>query len=382
MPTDSDVANEEETRQSRIGALLISLDDFEETLSALNETIQVLAPHVEKLDSMQVAAADFISAIRQVPKNRREAVGNAFEKLNGDGFQDIKSVLQELDNEFENEQWLMRLWVENYRMLTRARRVELLHRSMVTAAVSSFEVLISAALRYVFDANPDLMGSAGAEKKFSLFDLKKLGSIDDATQLLVNSRIDDLLYGSFKSWSQWWEKTLKFGFEEVSVSWEKLNEIVERRHIIVHNGGRVSQRYIEAVPSANPTVELGERLMVDKAYVVEALSQLRIVGVLLAMITLIKLDTEHADVAISRMHRVLYESLTTDDWKGALAIADAGMRLKVAGDDFIIFKINGLLCRQRLGEDISNEVNLIDASALKARFELGVHSNQESRFQV
>lgn len=363
---------------TRLVRLDLALDEFLDTLEALGDVIDVGATHLEELDSIERRLSDFINELKGVPEERRDAVVEEFRKLEKRSSEgeplSISAHLAILAERFPNELWVDRLWSSYFRVSIRQRRTELLYRSLLVSLVGAFEVLLGSLLAYFFSARPAALsgqdGVLGGEKEFSLSDLEQAGSIEDARDLAIARRVEAFLYESFDSWSRWFEKHLHFGFSEVCVSWPTLRELIERRHVVVHNGSRVSRRYRSNLGITAAEPKIGTHLGVDQAYLINATSELRVLGILLTQLTRIKLDVEHAEEAVAKLHGESYSMLRRADWPGAQALCQAGLRLKVPQTDLLLFKVNAWIARAYMDEDIAKEVESFDFSALAPRFRL------------
>ena len=101
-------------------------------------------------------------------------------------------------------------------------------------------------------------------KQFSLNDFSRFGSLQEAKEWLIGKKVDELMRGSFEDWI----KTLKsFNIQNdfFMASREKIEEVFQRRNVIVHHQGKVSEAYNKRVGKSFRK-EIGTDLVVDSEY--------------------------------------------------------------------------------------------------------------------
>jgi hypothetical protein len=141
--------------------------------------------------------------------------------------------------------------------LTATRRSEVMHRAIITAAVGAFESL----LRLLVTAS--LRASPGG-----------------ASETQQRDTIRRLLRGGYQSWDRWCRTHLGVGLLDQSPHPRDLVEVFERRHLIVHSGALVDERYLERTQADG---RVGVEVSTDAAYVVGALDLLVVVGLRLCL---------------------------------------------------------------------------------------------------
>src|SRR6266545_3487427 len=104
-------------------------------------------------------------------------------------------------------------------------------------------------------------------------DLQQFSSIEDAFDETVDRRIDGILAGGLDEWIRWFKrKGLDIQVERLATSWAETVEVFQRRHIIVHNGGLVSRRYVTKMRGLIEEMPpLGQEMVVDEDYIRDAL---------------------------------------------------------------------------------------------------------------
>ena len=137
----------------------------------------------------------------------------------------------------------------------------LLLKLIVVSVVSSFEAFLETVCKTVLIKNHNLF------RKFdSILSRKQIPKSGDASadwDQLADALIEKLSYKSLRT------STLQnIGVvlpKKKSGTWISLDEIIERRNVIVHNGGKPDARYRRIIPSP-PTYKSGG-LVIDIEYV-------------------------------------------------------------------------------------------------------------------
>jgi hypothetical protein len=305
-PTQDPVADEvqgQDQRPDSNARFRSAVREFIATCDALLELAQALRPHVDELDvrpSTQVLE-QFMGA-RLKPEDRvafRQAMDEAITRaVHGAARAEGPSDTDDSDAEQEVGRTRMRLTAKRVEQLeafgralrrelressaVRPKKRQLLYRSLLTSLIASLEVLIGNTVAAFYFANPDAMGSD--EKEFSLADLKAMGSVDDAVDEAIARRTDAFMYQSTADWGRWFARTTKTDFSDIAIDWAITNEVIERRHVIVHNGGRVSKQYLIRTGLEGQT-SVGSELPIDDDYLANAVDHILVFGVLVATTT-------------------------------------------------------------------------------------------------
>jgi hypothetical protein len=172
----------------------------------------------------------------------------------------------------------------------RTPRLALLLRSLLTMIVGTFEVLVGDVVGMYLRLHPGALNAN--EREFSLEDLLAMSSIEDVREQAIARRTDEFQRRGLDGWCQWFQQH-KINCKKLALDWEDTREVFERRNIIVHNAGRVSQQYIDRV-GARTAVDpkIGSEISLSKQYVAQALDQVMVLGLLVALCSWHKLVVE------------------------------------------------------------------------------------------
>lgn len=252
-----------------------------------------------------------------------------------------------------------------------APRASLLHGSLLTVAVASFEFLLAGLYTQHLTTFPNQLKDD--EKEFSLGDLAEIGSIDEARRVLIERRADGFMRRGLADWSRWSERVLGYSFEDICLNYAHLNEMFQRRHLVVHSGGVVNRLYIERVKDSDgekPT--LGQQIPVTATYIQGALEELEVLGYGIAAIAWAKWEPRNADDALASLNSHIYDMLDSGSFISARKLSEVGSELPQPGIRRWMITVNGWIASKKLGEfeDCRSEVEAWDITALANEFKL------------
>lgn len=255
------------------------------------------------------------------------------------------------------------------------RHKDILHRGVLTGLVGQFEVLISDLAHHFYRRAPGALGNQ--DKVLTPAELLSFQSIEEAIEFIISDKVDDLLRGSAEDWRRFFETRLKIDLQSISPEWNRFVEHIQRRHLIVHAGGRLSRRYMRNVEPAllkeyfgdNPQV--GETIKLSRPYIANALDSFESTGLVLGFTSWVKLHNDHGNRQSDLLDEIIYERMLAGRWAVVLHLAawgadqthfDAGGRLT--------FKANKWLALKRLSRwnECKTEVKDFDCSALRPVF--------------
>ena len=258
-------------------------------------------------------------------------------------------------------------------------RHELLNRGILMCLVSYFEVLISDLVHLYYGLVPD--ATSTNDKVLSVNELREFSSIDDAFQFVISRRVDDLLRGSIFDWHDFFKTRMKIDLNGLVPNVAEWNELFQRRHIMVHAGGRVTKRYLANVDWGELVVritrpEIGKQLGIDDSYLERAINSFEIAGLLLCQECWKKYAIQEHDIRMSReggLTGAVYQRLLSGNWYVAEHLADWGSKDSDADESSILVCLfNRWLCIKRQGRwaEVTDEVEAFDTSAKQSMFSL------------
>jgi hypothetical protein len=241
---------------------------------------------------------------------------------------------------------------------------QLLLRGLLTMGVAAFDVLVGQLMTEHFRLHPGAAGTDRAE--FSLDDLEELGSIDEAREVLIARRVEAQHQGGLDKWVDWFRgEPLKIDLRRLAIDWDSTYELFQRRHIIVHNGARVSRLYLTRTNRAAPSA--GTEIVLDTDYVVHALDQLAALGVGLTVATSLMLVPGELGAPGQLLEEGVRRLSRDRRWEAVLALCGVAEKPQWPERRRLFFKTEGWLARKELHglESIRDELEHFDVSALR-----------------
>lgn len=256
---------------------------------------------------------------------------------------------------------------------------ELLNRSILMSSVSYFEVLVADLAHAFYRIAPDAISTD--DKVLSANELKQFSSINEALRSIISDRVDKLLRGSVNDWQEFFQSRMKSDMRLLTPDWAQWSEYFQRRHIMVHAGGHVTERYLSNIDweKLQPHItrpSIGDKLDIDDAYLGDAINAFEVTGLLLCQEIWRKLVPEDGEGRHSFLRGLIgavYRRLLSRHWYVAERLATWGERDNEASEDsMLICKFNRWLCIKRQGRwaEVEEEVKAFDCSAKNRRFVL------------
>lgn len=176
---------------------------------------------------------------------------------------------------------------------------------MVIGLISCYDAFLSSLLRAVLNAHPEIVLTSDKAIKYS--DLVKYPTVESARQAIIDKEIESVIRESHHEQFSWMEKRFKIDLRKNLPVWPKFIELCERRNLLTHTRGIVSEQYILAgrdVKFDVRNISVGTKLKVDSAYFSKAVNIIYEIGIKLAYVfwkKFSKNDAEQADSAINEL---------------------------------------------------------------------------------
>ncbi|HET8955175.1 MAG TPA: hypothetical protein VFN18_05905 [Solirubrobacterales bacterium] len=379
--TELEKAVPEKPRQA---PFVVSLYRFHENIDALRQLHEEICGHAAEMDKQRMGP-EALSAVQSLSPDRRErfqkwleeAIGRERDEENPEsGLSDADKT--ELGAIFGgNQAAAVQAWLRMQRALVLApSRETLLRSSLLTMAVSAFEALVGNLAARHFELRPKTLGK---EPKFSLEKLSEFDSVEEILDSAIAFRVFQLLQERLADWVKWFDSDSGLGIKlkNLAIDYQRLEELIQRRHIIVHNGGVVSSQYLERVHFDSAPPQLGEALPIDEPYLRDALEQLDAVGSLLGIGVWSKDHPEQEAEAVSVLSNRQEELLFEDRWLVLRKICSVAKHVASFDRQAQVFQVNEWLAVKNLeGLDaIRADIEASwDTTALEPQFGLVKHA--------
>lgn len=226
---------------------------------------------------------------------------------------------------------------------------ELLFKNSLISLLTSVEWFFSQILHYYYNEYPN---SAGIKKKtLTLEDLKSFGSIKDAENFLIDSKIEEILRSSISDWFATLKNDLNLGLGYIKEIEDELIEIYQRRNLFVHNGGVINTIYLSKVSEQfSKNIKNGDKVSLNIDYLEKSISNLQLVFNLIACELWKKQEPKNekrSDILMS----LSYYYLKRKDWDIAFSLNYFLFNDKknpIIG--LTVAQLNMWLCKKRIGD--------------------------------
>ncbi len=246
-------------------------------------------------------------------------------------------------------------------------RGALVRSSVLTAVVATFDALVDELASAFFRAHPEALGDS---PEFSLADLSRFATIAAAQEELIRRKVDALDRG-LDELAKWFRTRLDIDLSRLAIDWNRFAEVIQRRHLVIHTGGRVSRRYLDKTPGATG-LAIGDVLSVDAAYLEAAFDEFLALGTNLVFAVWYKLAPSDSDDMASNFLSATRRAVRWRRWEVVRCQATVAMKLKEPQSTLLAFRVLGWLASKKLNDRdaIESEVREWDVSALAPRWKL------------
>ncbi|WP_143054946.1 hypothetical protein [Nocardioides luteus] len=143
-----------------------------------------------------------------------------------------------------------------------------LRRGLLMAVVAAFDTFLSLSAKTAIEQRPQILRNVN--RQFSSRDVLDAQNLDDLRSAIVNDKLSRLAREGFPGYQKFFASLLgdKGNLQTV-------HEIVERRNVFVHHGGRVSNQYLQCLAANQGKLVEGDELDVSAAYLRRAIAEFR-----------------------------------------------------------------------------------------------------------
>lgn len=350
---------------------ILSINDVGEAHPIAN----VLRGFLNVVDSYRTA---LVVAIPAIAKDQNEKIKNAHKKIlrfvantSDDGTKMLKA-----ENAHEAKEMFDAIAEED--RLSEAKPLEVVVKSIFIGLFSEYDYFIGELLKAIYASNPALY--KGLKREISLTDLLDFSSIDDIKRDILEKEIDafrrDSYIEQFSALEQMFDIKTLTAFPE----WPSFVEMAQRRNLMTHNGGVVSQQYLNVCQRQNVKFGsmpvIGSKLELDGKYLGDALLVVSKIGFMLAHTLWRKISPSDIDVSNEEINSSVYDLLIRQRWRVAAAFGDFSLtdpiKRNIQDLTLKIRIINQAIALKNLNriDDVNRLLGSVDWSACLREFSL------------
>jgi hypothetical protein len=257
------------------------------------------------------------------------------------------------------------------------KNFEILAKGAFLILNNHFEYLFADLLTFHFTSNKEVLEEKNIS--ISLNDLKNYSTVEEAYNDILFREVEKILLDlSFDEIKNYFTK-LEVSLSENLIGWELINEIRERRHLIVHNNSIVNKKYLSRTD--NPfKFEIGNQLDIKTDYLKNAIAEIKLAGIILIMNCWGKWSKENATEAVGELMDLTFELLQTNKNELVLKICEyIDKNIKPRNDDeesyILRAKINNCIALKRLDKKVilNNKLKGIRTGSMSPIFKIAKH---------
>jgi hypothetical protein len=221
---------------------------------------------------------------------------------------------------------------------------------------------------------PDVI--SGNQKQFNASEVFECNSLDDFREKVIQKEIDAIKRESYIEQIEILEKMFKIKTLKDFRNWNKYVEITQRRNIIMHCDGKVTEQYFNMCNKngSNVYTKVGERLELDYDYLKQAISIIEEVSIKLIQVLWRKCftDKESQKEFDQVLNDYIFRLLIAEEWDVAMELGDFSFNVIKAttGEYKMMFLINYCIALNNLNkqEETVRLLDNVDFTAIHREF--------------
>lgn len=261
-----------------------NIERLESFITLVNYTISMKAKTILEMQHEELLLGLIVNIYREDNVEYEKIAEDYNQKLNQIGiksgfkYNDIETLISKLESE-EYEEKIIK--VANDVKITREQSDHLYESSLISL-ITYFELLINNLIKEYSEINQYMLGIN--EKKLSYDELLKLGSVDDALNYIKDKEIEKLMYMGFKNWMHFLDTKIGIKAELIKEKIEEVNEIINKRHLLIHNGGIINATFLKNVDNKLILdMKIGDRIIIEEKYILDSIELIKRYGTIISL---------------------------------------------------------------------------------------------------
>lgn len=353
-----------------------------------------LVPVGQKADNpsahpINIVLKDFLSNVRSIQMTRRVVLPHVFNWLKTQHETSAKKLAKYAARDESGESIYRAVSAHQASEMFRAIRdldglggmkiAETLQRSLFTQLFSEYDAFVGALLKVIYTRKSDLLKNIS--RQISFVDLLSYEDLNAIKFDMLEKEVETFRRNSYVD--QFSSLESKFGMKLKDFpEWGDFIELSQRRNLIVHNGGVVSDQYLLVCDKENykfvDRPKIGESLKLNGEYFAQAIIVVSKVAFMLCHTLWRKLFPNEREIAHEGANAALYNILRENRWKTANAIAEfsltSPMKEKISDMDLRIRTINCAIAAKFSENEVvcKKIIGSLDWSAALRDFKLAI----------
>ncbi|MTI99753.1 MAG: hypothetical protein FH752_14150 [Marinobacter adhaerens] len=288
------------------GQIFQSLNGYLSSVRAIGITAKIALPHIAKwakneIEEIQSEIEQYVSGEKGTEEG---SISISFESARE--FASFSRTLSKFDE------------IRSYNYLS------VLSTSLFTQLFSEYDSFIGNLLKSIYLKNEDLF--KGISREISLSDLLEYEDLRSVKISMLDKEIETFRRDSYID--QFISLENKFGFRTLRKfkEWPEFIELSQRRNILIHNGGKVSDQYLRVCEREGfkfvEKPKVGDYLGIDFEYFAKANRLLSKVGIMLSFTLWCKVFPKEYEQIHRALNDTIYNCLVQKRWHLVAELVD------------------------------------------------------------
>jgi hypothetical protein len=258
---------------------------------------------------------------------------------------------------------------------TSALASKIIPESLFVSLISQYDAFLTRLLRVIYEIKPEVLN--GSERNLTFSQLVEMATIENAREFIIDKEIDTVLRKSHSEQFDYLEKLIGIQLREKLPIWKIFIEITERRNLLVHCDGIVSNQYLKVCTENKceiDKIKVGDRLGIEMKYFTVAYSCLYEISTKLTHTLWRKLLKSDLETADKELNEICFNLINTNSFELADTLLEFGCQQKTHFNDSNknVFIINASLSKylQNKKDETIKILSMKDWSASSDDFKL------------
>lgn len=255
------------------------------------------------------------------------------------------------------------------------RPSRIIMKSLFLNIFSEFDSFLGMFLRYVFENKPEVLEKS--EKQYSAQEIFAMGSIEKFKHEVIEKEIDTIIRKSYIEQFSTFESKFAIDSLKKFENWGKFVEVSQRRNIIMHCNGRVTNQYYENC-KLHKCLEKGlstdDELVITYEYLLDAINVVHEVGIKLLHVIWRKQFSDQREEADNALNSYIFRLLVDQNNTMAEVFGEFACKLGKYCDAATkgFFEVNYCIAMKRLGkqDEVIKFISQRDWSSVMSEYKL------------
>jgi hypothetical protein len=251
----------------------------------------------------------------------------------------------------------------------------IIHESLFVSLISQYDSFLNRLLRVMYNIRPEYINNS--ERQLTFSQLNEFPSIDEAREYIIEKEVETILRKNHSEHFDYLENKLGIKLKKDLPIWKKFIELTERRNLLVHCNGQVSNQYLKVCKEHDcdtDGIKINEKLEISMEYFVQSYECLYELSTKLVHTIWRKLRSDDLEEADKELNSLCYSLLISRQYNLADILLEFGYKQVKHYNDASknLFIVNKSLSQylQNHRDNAANIINSKDWSATSDNFKL------------